>query len=210
LTEPSNQLQVFDHNEMDPDGSPIAAGERFNLMNVTITASSDASGDFELLTPAFIAEKPDLGSSWFPASSNEPIAFENAATSSLSGYVLLAVFQIGQGYPLGDYDRDHHVTEADYLRWRTEYGLSVPAAGDGADGNLNGVVDGADYVLWRRQHASASSATLSSEAAVPEPGFLATTLAALALSSRATARDVRAGYGIENRSRCRAKSEAYV
>jgi hypothetical protein len=48
----------------------------------------------------------------------------------------------------GDYDDDGIVTDADRLRWRASFGMSVPR-GTGADGNRDGVVDAADYVDWR-------------------------------------------------------------
>jgi hypothetical protein len=49
--------------------------------------------------------------------------------------------------PPGDYDDDGVVDNDDYNNlWRRNFGSSVAAA----DGNGNGVVDAADYVLWRK------------------------------------------------------------
>lgn len=55
----------------------------------------------------------------------------------------------------------------DYDMWRMNFGATV-AAGSGADGNGNGVIDAADYVVWRK-NLSAGSGSL---AAVPEPSGL--------------------------------------
>jgi sugar lactone lactonase YvrE len=65
----------------------------------------------------------------------------------------------------GDFNGDNSVTAADFTKWRTDHGKFV-AQGNGADGNSNGVVDAADYVLWRKA-ASAGSGTAA--ASIPEP-----------------------------------------
>lgn len=49
----------------------------------------------------------------------------------------------------GDYDRSGTVDPLDYTKWKTDFGTTVAAPGDGADGNLNGRVDAADYTVWR-------------------------------------------------------------
>ena len=59
--------------------------------------------------------------------------------------------------------------EAQLAKWRTDNGKLV-APGNGADGNANGVVDTADYVLWRKAAASGSG-TLAG-ASIPEPTAL--------------------------------------
>jgi hypothetical protein len=61
----------------------------------------------------------------------------------------------------GDYDTDGDVDEDDYGKWQETFGSSLP----GADGNGNGVVDAADYVVWRKY---VSPPQMNGEAA-PEP-----------------------------------------
>jgi hypothetical protein len=48
----------------------------------------------------------------------------------------------------GDYDLNGSVQQADYLKWKADFGMTV-AAGTGSDGNGNGVVDAADFTVWR-------------------------------------------------------------
>jgi hypothetical protein len=56
----------------------------------------------------------------------------------------------------GDLDRNDRVEQADYDVWRTNYG-ATSGAGLAADGNRDGSVNGADYVLWRKGVSAAPS-----------------------------------------------------
>jgi hypothetical protein len=67
----------------------------------------------------------------------------------------------------GDYDGDNTVGPLDYAKWRADFGKFV-AAGNGADGNANGVVDAADYVRWRMATSAAAHASAATSS-VPEP-----------------------------------------
>jgi hypothetical protein len=70
----------------------------------------------------------------------------------------------------GDYDRNGAVENADWSTWRTSFGnTSAPSAG--ADGNGDGVVDAADYVVWRK-HRSAQMAATAVVAVTAEPNLL--------------------------------------
>ncbi|HVT28324.1 MAG TPA: Ig-like domain-containing protein, partial [Lacipirellulaceae bacterium] len=63
----------------------------------------------------------------------------------------------------GDYNLDNTVDSQDYQTWRSNFGAtSGPALA--ADGSGNGIVDAADYVLWRK-HASTGGAGAGSAAA---------------------------------------------
>jgi hypothetical protein len=61
----------------------------------------------------------------------------------------------------GDYNRDgeldpdpaHNLPMPDFDVWKSSFGQSVSTPGDGADGNRDGIVDAADYVLWRKMAA---------------------------------------------------------
>ena len=56
-------------------------------------------------------------------------------------------------YLRGDYDLDSgfDVDNADRTLWRSKFGNTV-TAGTSADGNENGIVDAADYVVWRKNY----------------------------------------------------------
>jgi hypothetical protein len=68
------------------------------------------------------------------------------------------------GSMLGDYRPNQLIDTDDYAEWRTEFGSLLDR---GSDGNANGIVDAADYVLWRKFHVSPGN---GSPAPVPEPG----------------------------------------
>src|SRR5262245_44482890 len=70
-------------------------------------------------------------------------------------------------YIPGDYDRNGTVEVADYSTWISTFGASVATPGDGADGNGDGIVNAADYAVWRDNAPSGSAASLNSS--VPEP-----------------------------------------
>jgi hypothetical protein len=65
----------------------------------------------------------------------------------------------------GDYDRSGVVNQQDYNVWRSQFGMSVPSAGDGADGNRDGTVDLADYVVWRNNLSATSAGIRAAESA---------------------------------------------
>ncbi len=58
----------------------------------------------------------------------------------------------------GDYDGNNTIGSLDYAKWRDNFGKFV-AQGNNADGNSNGVIDAADYVLWRKAASAPGSAS---------------------------------------------------
>lgn len=87
---------------------------------------------------------------------------------------------------VGDYDNSGSVTSADYAKWAADFGKLV-AAGNGADGNNDGVIDAADYTIWR-DHLRQGG--LGAGTSVPEPatGVLLILGGALTLAARMTGR----------------------
>jgi hypothetical protein len=103
----------------------------------------------------------------------------------------LAITAYAKILPVGDYDSDGDVDNADRSVWRANFGTHNAAA----DGNLNGTVDGADYVLWRNNFTGplgAGSGSLSlGEISVPEPattGVFATLVLACVSTCRRRAK----------------------
>src|SRR4051794_4420820 len=72
---------------------------------------------------------------------------------------------------LGDYNADLAIGAADYDTWRATYANSL-FPGISADGNRNGVVDAADYVLWRKQASLVGSGTQASAVVQPSESTL--------------------------------------
>ena len=69
----------------------------------------------------------------------------------------------------GDYDGNAVVDDADRMHWRASFGLAVPP-GTGADGNGDGMVDTADFVVWRKTaYKLAMAATVGVGAVVVVP-----------------------------------------
>jgi hypothetical protein len=66
----------------------------------------------------------------------------------------------------GDYDGNGFVEPADYDQWVTDFGMPVELPGEGADGNGDGRVNAADYVVWRNRVVTVSNGTATS---IPEP-----------------------------------------
>jgi hypothetical protein len=70
----------------------------------------------------------------------------------------------------GDYDRNGSIEPADYDRWQAEFGeLVMPWTG--ADGSGDGIIDTADYVVWR-QAADGGAGASGDAAAAPEPAAI--------------------------------------
>ncbi|QDV71909.1 hypothetical protein K2D_00280 [Planctomycetes bacterium K2D] len=73
--------------------------------------------------------------------------------------------------PRGDFNFDFVVDEHDLSLWTESYGSSNALS---ADGNRDGVIDAADYTVWRDRLASIA-------AVVPEPSAMVVALAAIPL-----------------------------
>lgn len=70
----------------------------------------------------------------------------------------------------GDYNGDGQVGTADYDKWSADFGKWV-ARGGGADGDGNGIVDAADYTIWRDALPGVLDGA-GAAAAVPEPSMI--------------------------------------
>jgi hypothetical protein len=81
----------------------------------------------------------------------------------------------------GDYDGNGSVGVEDYSQWQATYGSDSVLI---ADGNGDGIVDAADYVIWR--HHLAAGGAASGHFAVPEP--LTAPLVAVAMAWALTRR----------------------
>jgi hypothetical protein len=69
---------------------------------------------------------------------------------------------------VGNYDGIGGVTMADYAKWKADFGKFV-APGNGADGSGDGIVDAADYTIWRDHLGATGGGGSGALTAVPEP-----------------------------------------
>lgn len=164
LMPPSDHLTASDADTGAFTGVTFEPGDLRNMLQLSLGASSNAAGTFEIITQTYDPMMQDLGASWFPADAEGPTGFGNSTPSSLPGYILLGTVEIASPV-VGDYTGDGIVDGADYSKWRQEFSSPALPPGSGADGNTDGVVDAADYVVWRNQVAG----TPLGAAVVPEP-----------------------------------------
>jgi hypothetical protein len=67
--------------------------------------------------------------------------------------------------PVGDYDGNGSVGPEDYDTWKANFGSTEELA---ADGNVDGIVDAADYTIWRDRLSEVGGGALNAST-VPEP-----------------------------------------
>ena len=114
----------------------------------------------------------------FPQQTFDTVPLLNG-TGSLADVLVFTTDVSVLSIPAGDYNFDGLVNQLDYNRWKADFGSTTKAE---ADGNGNGIVDGADFLIWQRTLGQGSLPAL---AAVPEPAALSLAcLAALAGLSR--------------------------
>jgi hypothetical protein len=71
--------------------------------------------------------------------------------------------------PTGDYNHNGAVDAADFVIWRSTFGLPASPAGSGADGNSTGTIDQGDYTYWRGRFGNLVSGSGAQFSMVPEP-----------------------------------------
>src|SRR5262249_47235836 len=87
---------------------------------------------------------------------------------------------------MGNYNgTDISIDQLDYEKWKADFGILV-AKGNGADGNTNGIVDAADYTVWRDHVGNGGFGMAGSGVPEPASGSLAVLGGALALVARMT------------------------
>jgi len=112
---------------------------------------------------------PDIGST------SNPVSFGEDAVGNL--YIVYlgsgAVYRIATNQLIaGDYNADGEVDSGDEARWRQTLGTA--GANLPSDGNKNGIVDAADYVVLRKFFGtSVHDGVASGSDSVPEPAFAA-------------------------------------
>jgi hypothetical protein len=112
---------------------------------------------------------PDYASFPLPTSDTSySVVISNALVGGIPQQLMYTVTLFDPstgGLLVGDYNRNGSVGPEDYSLWKSTFGAIV-GPGTGADGNNDGHINAADYVVWRR-HTSSGSASATS--LVPEP-----------------------------------------
>jgi Glycosyl hydrolase family 99 len=84
--------------------------------------------------------------------------------------------------PNGDYNGDGDVDVDDYGLLREAFGTEAIVVGSGSDGNYDGIINAADYIVWRKNMGAGAVGADLPAIAIPEPtggalvGFAAMTL----------------------------------
>jgi hypothetical protein len=74
----------------------------------------------------------------------------------------------------GDFDRSGNIDQGDHTFWKQHFG-DTSGVGLQADANSNGVVDTADYIIWRKARPNAMSSSIgsaSSSEMLPEAEYM--------------------------------------
>lgn len=107
-------------------------------------------------------------------------ASQNAANSAFSQNLM---FQVIAGFLEADFNKDGQVNGVDLSTWSTNFGLASGAVKNQGDADLDGDVDGGDWLVWQRQRGSLPAGLVAS-ALVPEPGAGVMALVGLAAWGR--------------------------
>ncbi len=105
-----------------------------------------------------------------PDGTLEHLFFQVPTTGEYNGVAWKALAEL-TSFPQGDYNGDQVVDAADYGFWQTSFG-DVVAAGTGADGNVDGRVNAADFVIWRKNVSAGSGSGTGTRVPEPASGLL--------------------------------------
>jgi hypothetical protein len=186
------ELQIF----MLDDRDGIDKNFPLQFQQVIFTGSSD---QFVPQDPA----PPELG--YF-----EGITIGGAGVTQANGEIATIVFSIDEGINgifvnswnggafngmqlrslgvHGDYNGNGSVGPEDYDTWKANFGSTENLA---ADGNADGIVNAADYTIWRDRTSGGAGSLSLGGAAIPEPSTSLIALAAVALVGNMFARSSR-------------------
>jgi hypothetical protein len=148
-------------SQLEDEGIPLAGGDsEGGLPFILVDESLDESG-----TSADFLIQVDATGRGMASITN--VTFGTFGGFPVTGIRASANFSV-TGYPYGDYDRDRDVDQDDYAVWQSTFDSTTELD---ADGNRSGIVDAADYVLWRDHSGQATGA--GSSTAIPEPSTFA-------------------------------------
>lgn len=165
----SNKIQFLQLNTWNDFGEgtmfepTVETGFEYLKQMQQYTGVPYGEAELQLVYRLYLARKKYAGKAAIDASLDEV----SDLLASLD--IANAVSLLDSTAPLGDYDADGDVDVNDLAEWRSEFGSSTILYGSGADANYDGIVDAADYVLWRKYLAAGSSPAGLTTSGVPEP-----------------------------------------
>ncbi len=145
-------------NLEDPLSMTPTGGVAMQLSNLLQTLTAPIAGLGELLTLQLVAKTDGT---------SEAYAFDNIVVTGLL-----------PSFAAADFNEDGFVDGDDLATWQTNFGLPSGAAQDQGDADLEGDVDGADFLAWQQQWTGAG-AGVAAASAVPEPASALLLLSAL-------------------------------
>src|SRR3954466_1568214 len=115
VTTPASTLLAFDSDSVAFTGVIIPDHTARNIIGLSLHASGDVSGGFQVLMAEW---DPGMssGSSWFPADATDPIGFDNNASGGPPGFTLLGTVNVSFGTSPGDYNGDGAIGPQDYVQ----------------------------------------------------------------------------------------------
>jgi hypothetical protein len=162
-------------------------------LDYTLSVSGDLTGGVTDLTPA--ASGPHLHNIFLNTATpglKAGVITVQATSPQASGalFTLPVSFDVvGSTFLAADFDQSSAVDATDLASWSANFGMSANALKSQGDADLNGGVDGLDFLTWQRQRGAPASPTAVAGAAVPEPGGAALVAIGLAAAGRVFRRD---------------------
>jgi hypothetical protein len=181
LTSPSGALNGADGVWTSISDTYDASGNGFidpvnNWVEIKALATELTEGLFVGTTPGSLAplRSIGLGNIWNPETTQTPDVTAAFRKPDEQPALVSIEYAID-----GDYNEDLTVNESDYNLWNMFFNDPYPPS---ADGNHNGILDAADYTVWRDNYGTtftgtafaaksevAGAAASLASAAVPEP-----------------------------------------
>ena len=133
--------------------SAVVAFDQWNHFRLVLDFATDSYMGFvngvNVVASHFVHDAGVLELDTFSDADIMAVAAEaDSVSQGLTSTAVYDNFLVRDGL-VGDYDLDGDVDNGDYSRWRMTFNQTVAVPGNNADGNKNGVVDAADYVVWR-------------------------------------------------------------
>jgi hypothetical protein len=166
-----------------PATVPNGADELDYAISLTGDASGDATGTDPPLGGGNL-HRTFLNASTPGAKSGMLTVTSTSQQVAAPIFSLTISYQVIESFLAADFNKDGAVNKNDLASWATNFGLAIAATKAEGDADLDGDVDGADFLTWQRETGKlpVGAATVT----IPEPtsAWALHSVALLALTSR--------------------------